>query len=677
MKLSHLTLTLVAFLPQLAAAGLFSGIPSAESVANYRPPASTRILDYRGRVLFDFFQEKRRPVPLESIPACLREAVVAVEDKRFYSHWGIDMARIPGLALSMVKRAGGIKGTSTITQQLARSMFLTPEKSISRKLKEMALAVELERRYSKSEILKLYFNQIWFGGSVYGVEAAAEKYFGKTAARLDPVECATIGAMLANPSVYSPYHHPDRLLIRRNFFLTKMLRLGCISQTELDSALKQPLVVLPPGTGGNLAPYFVEDVRRYMMDKYGADFVYKSGAVIHTTLDLDMQQAANLALLSHLGKLEKDYRLKPTLAAYDSAARTDSTIGPPKYLQGALVAMDVRTGYVRALVGGRDYKHSEFDRATQAKRQAGSAFKPFVYVAAVDNGFTAADIEVDSAITITIPGQPDYRPHNYDNTFLGRISLRRALALSRNLVAVRLITKVGPELVARYANVMGVTSVLKPVYSLALGSVEVTLLDLTNSFNTLARNGIRVKPIMVTRVVDARGMVIEETRPQEQPVLRPQTAYVVANMMQSVVNEGTATVIRQLGYEGPAAGKTGTTDEYADAWFIGFTPEITCGVWIGFDKKKTIFRGATGGGIAAPVWTDFMKTVRPDSTPSGSFAVPDSIITAPVCEQTGQLATPSCPRVRYEIFIAGTEPLAPCDVHSPPGPGQSASPKFR
>jgi 1A family penicillin-binding protein len=659
-----LLIGLVALLPQLAAAGLFSDIPSAESVANYRPPASTRILDYRGRILFDFFQEKRRPVQLESIPACLREAVVAVEDKRFYSHWGIDIARIPGLALSIVKRAGGIKGTSTITQQLARSMFLTPEKSISRKVKEMALAVELERHYSKSEILELYFNQIWFGGSVYGVEAAAEKYFGKTAARLNPVECATIGAMLANPSAYSPYNHPDRLLIRRNFFLTKMFRLDCISQKELDAALKQPLVVLPPGTGGNLAPYFVEEVRRYMMDKYGADFVYRSGAVIYTTLDLDMQQAANLALLSHLSQLEKDYKLRPTLAAYDSAAKRDSTIGPPKYLQGALLAMDVRTGYIRALVGGRSYKHSEFDRATQAKRQAGSAFKPFVYVAAVDNGITAADIEVDSAITITIPGQPDYQPHNYDGTFLGPISLRRALALSRNLVAVRLITKLGPELVARYANVMGITDALKPVYSLALGSVEVTLLDMVDAYNTLAGGGLRVRPIMVTRVEDTHGAVLEENRPEQFPVLRRQTAYVVTNMMQSVVNEGTATAIRQLGYQGLAAGKTGTTDEYADAWFIGFTPEVTCGVWVGFDKKKTIFRGATGGGIAAPIWADFMKTIRPDSMPSDSFPVPDSIITAPVCEQTGQLATPVCPRVRYEVFIAGTEPMSPCALHS-------------
>jgi penicillin-binding protein 1A len=329
-----------------------------------------------------------------------------------------------------------------------------------------------------------------------------------------------------------------------------------------------------------------------------------------------------------------------------------------------MLAMDVRTGYIRALVGGRDYKHSEFDRATQAKRQAGSAFKPFVFVAAIDNGVTAADIELDSAMTIVIPGQPDYQPHNYDGTFLGRISLRRALALSRNLVAVRLITKVGPELVARYANVMGITDVLQPFYSLALGSVEVTLVDLVDAYNTLAGGGIRVKPIMVTRVEDAHGAVLEENRPDEQPVLRPQTAYVVANMMQSVVNEGTATVIRQLGYQGLAAGKTGTTDDYADAWFIGFTPEITCGVWVGFDKKKTIFSGATGGSVAAPIWADFMKTVNPDSMPSDSFPVPDSIVTAAVCEQTGQLATASCPLVRYEVFIAGTEPTTPCVLHS-------------
>ncbi len=646
-----------------ARAGLFDGLPSADSIANYRPPASTRILDCRGRVIFDLYQEKRRPVPLESIPFCLRAAVVAVEDRRFYSHWGIDIMRLPGLAWSTLRRAGSVKGTSTITQQLARSMFLTPERSLSRKLKEMALAIELERRYSKSEILELYFNQVWFGGSVYGVEAAAEKYFGKTVAQLSPVECATLGAMLANPSAYSPYNYPERLLQRRNFFLNKMLRIGCLTQRDYDAAIKKPLKVLPPGQGRNEAPYFVEEVRRYLADKYGYDFVYKSGAVVYTTLDLDIQRAANAALLERLNRLEKEYKLRPTLAGYDSLRRRDSTIGPPRYLQGALVVLDVSTGYVRALIGGRDYRHSEYDRAVQARRQAGSAFKPFLYVAAIDNGFTPADIENDAPITIPIPGQPDYSPTNYDGQYLGEMTLRRALALSRNCVAVRLIQKIGPELVARYANLMGITSKLPPYFSLALGSVEVTLLDLTNAYNTLANAGVKVKPIMVTRIEDSRGNMIEENRPEQLPVLRRQTAYVVTSMMQSVVNEGTATVIRSLGYNGPAAGKTGTTDDYTDNCYIGFTPELTCGVWVGFDQKRPIYRGATGGAVAAPVWAELMKAIRPDTLAADSFPVPDSITTAAICETSGKLASPACPRVRYETFITGTEPTVVCPIH--------------
>jgi 1A family penicillin-binding protein len=658
-------LLLCVLLPQLSLAGLFSlsGIPSAESIASFRPLASTRILDCKGRTIFDFYMEKRRPVPLESIPDCLRRSVVAVEDKRFYSHWGIDLERIPGLALSMLKKPGTIRGTSTITQQLARSMFLTPTRSLDRKLKEVALAIELERHYSKNEILEMYFNQIWFGGSVYGVEAASEKYFGKQVSSLSAVECATLGAMLANPSAYSPYNHPDRLLQRRDFFLTKMMRIGCLSATDCARAVKQPLTVLPPGSARNEAPYFVEEVRRYMMDKYGSDFVYKSGAAIYTTLDLDMQRAANTALEARMLQLEKDYKLRPTRASYDSAFRRDSTIGPPRYLQASLVAMDVKTGYVRALIGGRDYRHSEFDRVTQARRQAGSAFKPFTYVAAIDNGMTAANIEDDDPISIPIPGQPAYSPRNYDGKYLGKMTLRRALALSRNVVAVRLITKVGPELVARYANLMGINEQLPPYFSLALGSVEVTIMELTDAFATLASNGIRVKPIMITRVEDSHGSMLEENRPQESPVLRPATAYVVTNMLQSVVNEGTATVIRSLGYSGPAAGKTGTTDDYADAMFVGYTPEICCGVWVGYDKRKTIFSGATGGGVAAPIWGDFMKQVKSDSVPQDSFARPDSIATAPICELTGLLATPACPRVVYEVFITGTEPKTPCDVH--------------
>ncbi len=645
--------------------GLFD-LPSPDSISNYQAPASTRILDYKGRVIADLYQERRRPVSLESIPLALRASVIAVEDRRFYQHWGLDVVRLPGALWGALRRAGDFKGTSTITQQLARSMFLTPERSIRRKVKEALLAVELERRYSKEEILELYFNQVWYGGSVYGVQAAAEKYFGKNVGQLTPVECATLGAMLANPSAYSPYYHPDRLLRRRNFFLAKLRNLGLLSPEEYQTASALPLTVLPLGSGRNEAPYFVEVVRRYLAERYGSDFVYRSGSVVYTTLDLDLQRRANEILEAGCAALERDYKLKAAKARYDSAALRDSNLPLPNYLQAALVAMEVRTGYVRAFVGGRDFRRSEFDRVTQAERQAGSTFKPFVYVAAIDQGMTAADIEDDAPVSIPIAGQPDYSPRNYDGKFLGPMSLRRALALSRNVVAVKLAQRLGPGLVAQYASMMGINRKLPPYYSLALGSAEVTLMELTTALNTLANAGIKVRPIMVQKVTDARGTVIEENRPDGTRVLQPTTAYVVTSMLQSVVNEGTATAIRRVGYSGPAAGKTGTTDDYTDNWFVGYSPDLSCGIWAGYDQRRPVFKGATGGVVCAPMWGEFMKAIRTDSTAADSFPVPDRILSLPVCEQSGKLATPACPRVRYEVFVLGTEPRRSCPLHGRP-----------
>jgi len=639
---------------------LRAGLPTPDTIAAFRAPAATRILDCQGRVISEYFQEKRRPVPLETIPACLREVVVAVEDRRFFHHWGIDLLRIPGAFLGALRR-GDVKGTSTITQQLSRCIFLTHERNLGRKLREMVLAVEMERHYSKLEILEMYFNQVWFGGPVYGVGSAAERYFGKHVSRLDPVECATLGAMIANPAAYSPHAHPERLLQRRNFFLGRLCRLGRLTRAECDSARLLPLGITPLRGPQNEAPYFIEDVRRYLIDRYGYDFVYRSGATIHTTLDLDVQAAATQALLTWVDTLEKNYALRPTKAAYDEQSRTDTTPPPPDYIQCALVCLDARTGAVRAMVGGRNFAHSEYNRATQARRQAGSAFKPFVYVAAIDNGMTPADIENDSSIIIPIPGQPDYVPHNYDDKMLGPMTLRRALALSRNLVAVRLTQRVGPELVARYASTMGITERLPPYYSLALGSVEVTLLELTSAFNTLANSGVRTEPYTVVRVEDNRGQVLEENRPALRSAVRPATAYVVTSMLQSVVDEGTATVIRSLGYRGPAAGKTGTTDDYADACFVGYNPRYCCGVWLGFDRRRTIFRGATGGTVAAPAWAGLMKGIGADTV--AAFSAPPDVVTAPICEESGQLATPACPRVRYEAFISGTAPTRNCGLH--------------
>jgi len=640
---------------------LRTDLPTPETIINFKAPASTRILDCQGRVVSEFFQERRRPVPLETIPEYLIRSIVAVEDKRFYSHWGIDLIRVAGSIVANLLHPRNLQGASTITQQLARSMFLTPKRQLSRKLKEMVLAIELERHYSKQEILEMYLNQVWFGGSIYGVAAAAERYFGKHISRLDPIECATLGAMIANPSAYSPYKHPQRLLRRRNYFLGKMYRLGLLTREEYNRLLTQPLNVLPPGAATNEAPYFVEEIRRYLINTYGYDFVYKSGATIYTTVDLDIQTAANRALLTWLDQLEQDYRLQPRKIAYDSVFKNDSTDSPPAYLQGALVVEDVSTGEIRALIGGRDFQHSEFNRATQSLRQVGSAFKPFVYAAALDNGYTAADIENDSALVIRIPGQPDYRPHNYDQKFLGRMTLRRALALSRNIVAVRLCEKIGPDVVARYANLLGITHKIPPFYSIALGSIDLTLLEITNAFNTIANQGVRLNPYLITKIEDAQGHILEEHHPDPRLAIRPQTAYILTSMMQSVVNEGTATTIRALGFTGPAAGKTGTTDDYTDAWFIGFTPTLTCGVWIGYDRKKTIFRGATGGVIAAPVWGELMKQIYTDTI--STFPVPPDIITQPICEQSGKLATPFCPRARYEVFIKGTEPVTLCPLH--------------
>ncbi|UCG43759.1 MAG: PBP1A family penicillin-binding protein [candidate division WOR-3 bacterium] len=653
---------------------LRSELPATEEIVKFTAPASTRVFDCRGRLVHEFFQEKRRPVPIDSIPRWLTDAVVAVEDRRFYTHWGIDLARIPGLIWGLVQNRG-LRGTSTITQQLARSMFLTFRRRIDRKLKEMVLAVELERHYSKEEILEMYLNQIWFGGSIYGVEAAALRYFGKPVSRLDLAECATLGAMVANPARYSPHYSPELLVQRRNFFLHKLHQAGSITMEQFQTARQQKLEVNPARQDGNEAPYFVEEVRRSLLDRFGPDFVYRSGARIYTTLDLELQRAANTAVEQRLAGIEKGYGLKKSKLWYDSMAEIDTALGDPEYLQGALVAIETRTGYVRAMVGGRDFGRSEYNRATQALRQTGSAFKPFVYVAAIDNGFTAGDIMVDSTIELEVRGQPKYAPHNYDHKMLGPVTLRRALALSRNLVAVRLIARIGPELVARYANLMGVSQKLLPVYSLALGSVEVPLIEMTTAFNTLANQGVRVRPVMVTRVCDNRGLVVEENLPDVQPVVGQATAYVMASMMQSVVDEGTATVIRSIGYSGPAAGKTGTTDDYTDAWFIGFTPEICCGVWVGYDRVKTIFRGATGGGVAAPVWGEFIKAVRPD-TGSSRFDVPPDIVTAPICEETGMMATSRCPRVRYEVFIAGTEPTLTCADHSGRAPSTSLPETF-
>ncbi|MCS7258686.1 MAG: PBP1A family penicillin-binding protein [candidate division WOR-3 bacterium] len=639
-------------------------LPTIEEIRNFAPPASTKILDCHGEIVAEFYYQRRTPVLLSDVPRYLKDALIVVEDKRFYSHRGIDFIRIFGALFYNIRsfrlRA---QGASTITQQLARTMFLSYEKSLSRKFREILLALELEKNYTKDEILELYLNLVYFGNGFYGVEAASRGYFNKSVKELTLAQCALLAALPKAPNFYSPYSNPDAALKRRNLFLKMLYKHRRITKEELDNALKEPLGVVPKKGPRNLAPYFVEEIRRYLVNKYGEDFVYSSGATVHSTLDLTIQKVANQVVDSIINQIEVNYQLPHRKEQFDILVKRDSTL-KPSYLQGALVAIDPNTGFIKAMVGGRDFTHSQFNRVTQAKRQAGSAFKPFVYAVALENGFTPASLGEDLPISISIPGVGVYAPENFDRTYLGNITLRRALALSRNVVAVRLITDVSPEAVVQCAHSLGIKSPLKPYYSLALGSSEVSLLEMTQAFCGFANGGAKVTPIYFTKIVDANGKILEEHRPTVEGVLDKKISYLLTNMLKSVINEGTGAIIRRLGFYYPAAGKTGTTDDFTDAWFIGYTPDLTCGVWVGYDEKKTIFHNATGGAIAAPIWAAFMNGIAQHLS-GADFPEPEGIVHLEICTFTGKLKNPHCPKTRDEVFITGTEPHEVCSFHRP------------
>jgi penicillin-binding protein 1A len=636
-------------------------LPDPVSLQTYKPPLTTKVFDRNDSLIYEFYVERRDPIPLDSMPSQLVEAFIAVEDERFYKHWGVsphDIIR----AFFMNLAAGRIvEGGSTITQQLARNMFLTFEQSLIRKIKEAVLAVQLEKMYAKEEILEMYLNQVYFGHGAYGVEAAAQRFFDKSLCELDLDELCLVAGLTRSPTYYSPYEHPERAKTRRNRFINALYTTGRIDVKTRDEAVVAEIELAPRKLPPNEAPYFVEEIRRYLERKYGSGLIYSEGVYIYTTLDLKMQRIANKVVEEHLLEIEHTKNLEVLKSDYDTVTFTDESPAPG-YLQGALVAMDVHTGEVLALVGGRDYKQSSFDRAVQAKRQPGSSFKVFVYTAALDNGFTPGDVEFDAPVLVRT-GRSLYAPANWDRKFFGPMTLREGLAQSRNLVAVRLTRYVGPEMVAEYAYRMGIRSPLKPVLSIGLGAVEVTPIEMATAFSTLANQGYRVEPVFIRRIVSRDGEIIEEWFPQQgEQVLSPQTSFLVTSMMQSVISSGTATGIRRRGFTRVAAGKTGTTDDFTDGWFVGFTPEIACAVWVGFDKRQTIYRGASGGSCAAPIWAEFMKAAT-DTIPSSNFKMPEGIVTRDICTLTGQLATPDCPHRRTEYFLSGTEPTLTCQYH--------------
>ncbi|MBN2564795.1 MAG: transglycosylase domain-containing protein, partial [Candidatus Eisenbacteria bacterium] len=535
----------------------------------------------------------------------------------------------------------------------------------------------------------LYLNQIYFGGGAYGVEAAALDLYGVHAAELDLPQSALLAGLPKNPSGYSPRRHPDRAALRRSLVLSVMVDDGAITAEDAAAADTTALDVIMREDDVPSGAYFVEHVRRDVIAKYGAEALYAGGLRIYTTLDSELQRTAERVLEERFTELENDYNFP--------VKRGDTfdpdTLAHIPYVEGALLAVDAATGGILAMVGGRDFRDSQFNRATQAPRQPGSGFKPFVYTAAIDTGFTPADTIMDAPLLIPAAGpmialegleegiepieeQTDWMPENYERTFHGRVRLRDALKKSINIPAIKLGIMVGPKTVAGYARSMGITTPLASVQSLALGSGEVTLLDMVKAYGVLANQGARLEPYAIERIEDRSGRVLERHVGSSYEALSPATAYVVTSMMESVINGGTGWAARSWGFQHPAAGKTGTTNDCTDAWFVGFTPHIVCGVWGGFDDRRSLGEKMTGARVALPVWTEFMKAAHV-GIPQDAFEIPPGVVTRTICTESGALAGPSCPETVREVFVQGTEPVRQCGIHGERARARSTSPTGR
>ncbi len=679
-----------------ATAGLLlvytTDLPQVDALEAYRPSSITELYDDHERVIGSFALQRRVVASYDDFPPVLRDALVSIEDKDFYRHSGINFWRIVGAAYRDITSGGRLQGASTLTMQLARNLFLSPDRSFHRKVQETMLAIQIERRFTKPQIFTLYANQISLGHGAFGFEAASEFYFSKPAKQLTLEEAALLAGLPKGPTVYSPINHPDRAQKRRNLVINAMLEDGKITAAQAADARSAPLVLHLAHDPNSLAPYFVEEVRRYLEGKYGADQVHEGGLKVYTSLDVDLQKAANQAVLDGLAAYERRHGWKAhlenvlanggTLDKYFNAD-WDDELEPNGYIhalvtsagtgiatlkfgrytaglgqadvawtqhkladilktgdicyvkivslatngaarvsleqdsgvQGSLLAIDNATGGIKAMVGGRDFNESKFDRATQAMRQVGSSFKPYVYTTVIDQGASPYDTILDEPISFDTPSGP-YSPHNYDEKFEGIITLRRALAQSRNIPALRLANKVGIKSVIDYAGRFGITAKLPPYLPVALGSAEIALIEHTSAYSVFPNDGVRVIPRYITRVTDYEGRVLEEDFPEVKDVISQRTARIMTSMLREVVLHGTGIAAAKLPF--PVAGKTGTTNDFTDAWFMGFSPTMTCGVWVGYDEKKSLGAKETGAHAALPIWMNFMTAAMAGKDP-GDF----------------------------------------------------------
>lgn len=657
-------------------------LPEVTELERYRPSSITELYDDKGRVIGSFALQRRVIASYEDYPKVLRDAIISIEDKDFEKHWGVDWWRVLGAAYRDLTSGSRAQGASTLTMQLSRNLFLSADRHFGRKVQETMLSLSIERRFTKQQIFTMYANQIFLGHGVYGFEAGSEFYFSKKAKDLTIEEAALLAGLPKAPNLYSPILNPDRAIRRRNLIINSMLEDGKITVAQAQKAKATPIQLNLQSDPNSLAPYFAEEIRRYLEKKYGTDQVHEGGLRVYTTLDSDLQRVANQAVLDGLAAYERRHGWKGSLlnvlaagselakyehpdwkqpiipGSYVHALVTDVTpttaalhfgrftaqivpadlawtrskspqdiftVGDIAYVkvvatdkggaakvtleqdsgaQGALLAIDNSTGEVKAMVGGRDFDESKFNRATQALRQTGSSFKPYVYAAAVEDGATPDDVIYDGPVTFSTASGA-YTPHNYDGKFEGTITLRRAFAQSRNIPALKLTQRVGVQKVIEYARKFGITSDLPPVLPLALGAAEVTLTEQTAAFSAFPNDGVRVTPHYIKKVEDYEGHTLEEDFPEVKDVVSPHTARVMTQFLREVVLHGTAYSASKLNH--PMGGKTGTTNDFTDAWFIGFSPSTTCGVWVGYDEKKTLGKKETGALAALPIWVEFMK----------------------------------------------------------------------
>jgi len=728
-------------------------LPSLNTLQDYQPNLVSQVYSADNRIIGEFYLERRVVVPINKMPKHLINAFLAAEDAKFFEHEGISYTSIFRALYKDLMAGKIVQGGSTITQQVAKSFFLTPERKLSRKIREAIMAFRIEKNLDKEEILNLYLNQIYFGNGAYGVQTAAETYFGKDVSELDIAESALLAGLPKAPSKYSPYSNLELSKKRQEFIIGRMLEEKFITSEAAQRAVKEPLRLKPKKADSLwVGPYFTENVRRYVEDKYGDDILYKGGLKIYTTLDVDLQKAANAAVRDGLREYDKRRGYRGPLATLKSKADMASYLSEedkkiPKHLeedtpyqgvvtsinlkdmalnvdigsrhgvisssdmawaklynptnepdggkytelknlfhagdvievmvkdhtyngpgpfplrldqpplaQAAFLAIEPETGSVRAMVGGSDFSKTQFNRATQSLRQPGSSFKSIIYAAAIDKNYTPATIVMDSPLVFNeVLNEGSWRPKNYDEQFLGPTTVRTALARSRNVVTVKILKDIGVDYAISYARALGITSPLTRDLSLGLGSSAVSLMELTTAYSTFDNMGNRPQPIYITKIVDKEGNVLEQNAPSITPALTPATAYVMTSLLQSVIEKGTGMRAKALGR--PAAGKTGTTNDMNDAWFIGYVPGLAAGAWVGYDEQKQLGRGETGAMAALPIWLKFMK-VATAGTPVRNFQVPEGVEFAKIDPETGLLAGPTTEDPLFEVFKTGTAPAS-------------------